>query len=176
MILLKFPLNELIPIFVTLLHNVSPSKLKWHHLPSFALTLGTLHIYLEAVLIRHELLSLFLVDGLCRAPCRLGGQGSSTGTVWALCQVKVCDLDTDLVTDNVLELQGEKALVFCKKKNNYFNNYLEFAVERINNISPAGRCFGWVCPLWRQYKHGWWTFLSVSPHTGRLPYFHPANS
>lgn len=74
--------------------------------------MGALCIYLEAVLIRHELLSFSLIDPLCRAPGRLGGQGSSTGPVSAFCQVKVCYLDADLIAHNVLELEGEKTLVF----------------------------------------------------------------
>lgn len=74
-----------------------------------------MHVYLEAVLIRHKLLGFSLVDGLCRAPRGLRGHGSSAGAVEALCQVKVRYLDADLIAHNVLELHGEKSSFYIKK-------------------------------------------------------------
>lgn len=73
---------------------------------SITATISAFRIYLEAVLIRHKLLGFPLVNGLCRAPRRLCGHGSSAGAVSAFCQVEVCYLDADLITHDVLELGG----------------------------------------------------------------------
>lgn len=61
--------------------------------------------YLEAVLLRHELLSFALVRGLQEGTGGLGGKKPPRGSVVVLRQVKVCHLHTDLVAHYVLELR-----------------------------------------------------------------------
>lgn len=62
--------------------------------------------HLEAVLLRHDLLGLPLVDALNRAARGLGGRGPARGTAGALREVEVQHLHADLIADDVLELQG----------------------------------------------------------------------
>lgn len=137
--------------------------------------------YLEAVLIRHELLGFPLIDCLCGAPWRLRGSGSSTGPVSALRQVEVRHLDADLVTHDVLELEERKGIgdwqvngSSSSSSSSYYYSSSQSCWE--NRLLPAGRCFGWACPLWRRCKRVLWTFPAVSLRIEKRPYFHPANS
>lgn len=63
-------------------------------------------LYLEAVLLRHELLSFALVRGLQESTGRLGSEKTSRCSVVVLRQVEVCYLHTDLIAHYVLELQN----------------------------------------------------------------------
>lgn len=96
------------------------------HPSSFPRTLRTPCTHLEAVLVRHELLGFPLVGGLCRAPWRLGGNGSSGRTVHTLWEVEVRYLDTDVITDDVLELEWKGEFVLHVKK---FRKKMEVRVQ-----------------------------------------------
>ena len=63
--------------------------------------------YLEAVFSWHELLSFALVGRLHTGPGRLRGCGSASGFISTFTEVKICHLNTDLITHYVLELQEE---------------------------------------------------------------------
>lgn len=64
--------------------------------------------YLEAVLVRHELLSLALVRGLQQAPRRLRAELAASGPIAVLRQVEVSHLHTDLITHDVLQLRASR--------------------------------------------------------------------
>lgn len=60
--------------------------------------------HLEAVLIRHELLRLALVDALGRGAGQLRGQGAPCGFAGTFAQVQLRHAGADVVRDEVLQL------------------------------------------------------------------------
>lgn len=62
-------------------------------------------MYLEAVLIGHDLLGLALVGALGGAAGALGGQRAAGGPAATLAQVQLRHLHADLIAHDVLELR-----------------------------------------------------------------------
>lgn len=128
-------------------------------------------LYLKAVLVRHDLFCLPLVQSLSRASWSLTGQSSSRGPVRTLRQIRVRHLDADLVAHYVLKLRREE------QKSQMWVMFVVLLTEgQWADVLPVAQCSVWVCPWWRRCRREWWTFPSESPRTETTPCFHRADS
>lgn len=115
--------------------------------------------YLEAVLIRHDLLGFPLVDGLCRAPrglCGHGPSGCAVGTLW---EVEVRYLDADLIAHDVLELDGESEL--CSRKKITTWQWLE-VIWKGNKQELTCRTMLWMSLSIVKAIYAWMVNISLS--------------